>query len=193
MKFSRVWAMPSADTFTVRPMGGLVRRHLRGVSIDPFARNNDWATHTNDINPATTAQSHRDARAFLGDLIQAGVSADVVIFDPPYSPRQITESYASFGKKAGQEDTQNARLYADCRSLIRQLCHPGSLVLSFGWNSVGMGKGFDIEEVLLVCHGGAHNDTICMVERMLPEPTSTASGLSLESKGSDEKEGARHD
>ncbi|MDE1882322.1 MAG: hypothetical protein KGI89_17440, partial [Euryarchaeota archaeon] len=33
--------------------------------------------------------------------------------------------------------------------------------------STGMGKkyGFQIEEILLVCHGSDHNDTICMAER----------------------------
>jgi len=39
-------------------------------------------------------------------------------------------------------------------------------VISFGWNSGGIGKtnGFEILEILLVAHG-AHNDTICTVER----------------------------
>jgi hypothetical protein len=43
------------------------------------------------------------------------------------------------------------------------------IVLSFGWNTVGMGKkrGFEILEIMLVCHGGAHNDTICMAERRI--------------------------
>jgi hypothetical protein len=42
-----------------------------------------------------------------------------------------------------------------------------AVVLSFGWNTSGMGKarGFEIEEILLVCHGSDHNDTICMAER----------------------------
>ena len=42
-------------------------------------------------------------------------------------------------------------------------------MLSFGWNSGGIGKslGFEIIEILLVAHGGAHNDTICTVERKL--------------------------
>ena len=34
-------------------------------------------------------------------------------------------------------------------------------------NSIGIGKkkGFEIIEILLVCHGRAHNDTIVTVER----------------------------
>ncbi len=29
----------------------------------------------------------------------------------------------------------------------------------------GITRGFTIEEILLVAHGGVHNDTICVVER----------------------------
>jgi len=41
------------------------------------------------------------------------------------------------------------------------------IVLSFGWNSIGMGikKGFSIIELMLVCHGRTHNDTICIAEK----------------------------
>lgn len=45
----------------------------------------------------------------------------------------------------------------------------GLYVITFGWNSGGIGKtnGFEIEQILLVPHGGWHNDTICTVERKL--------------------------
>lgn len=39
---------------------------------------------------------------------------------------------------------------------------------------MGIGKLYKIEEILLVCHGGAHNDTICMAERKIAEQTSLA-------------------
>jgi len=34
---------------------------------------------------------------------------------------------------------------------------------------VRMGKGYRLQEVLLVCHGAAHNDTICIAEIKSPE------------------------
>ena len=166
MKFSRTWAMPNANTFSVKPIGDFVTRYLHGVTVDPFARNSGLATYTNDLNPETTAQRHLDAVDFLEKLASEGVKADVVIFDPPYSPRQISECYAAAGKKAGMVDTQNAALYAKCRTAIRKMCKQGSLVLSFGWNSCGMGPGWETEEIMLVAHGGAHNDTICLAERL---------------------------
>lgn len=44
---------------------------------------------------------------------------------------------------------------------------PNGLAISCGWNSGGFGKmlGFEIVEILLVAHGGNHNDTIVTVER----------------------------
>jgi hypothetical protein len=165
--FRREWAMPSADTFDVPPIGEFVKRYIKRstVSIDPFARNKTWATYTNDLNPTTTAQEHKDAREFMASLVERSIKADLIIFDPPYSPRQVAEVYGSIGKKPTMQDTQTARLKRECRDLIRQLCDPGSVVLSFGWNTVGMGPRFQTEEVLLVCHGGDHNDTICMAQR----------------------------
>ncbi len=160
--------MPNKDTFSIAPVGEWVRRRLKDsvVSVDPFARNKRWATHTNDLNPETEAEHHMDARSFLDMLAQRGVKADLVLFDPPYSPRQITECYAAAGLTAGMRDTQNARLYAECRTRIEKIAAPGCRVLSFGWNSSGMGARWTREETLLVCHGGAHNDTICVCDRM---------------------------
>jgi hypothetical protein len=173
MKFSRKWAMPNHDTFIVPPIGEFVHRYLAEskVSVDPFARNKNWATYTNDLSPNTTAQRHMDAEAFLKELVGEGVKADLVIFDPPYSPRQISECYKSIGMEVGMKETQSALLYQRVRNAIVPILAPGGIVLSFGWNSVGMGKkhGFEQVEILLCCHGGAHNDTICLAERKQTE------------------------
>ena len=168
MEFSRQWAMPNADTFSVPCMGDFVKRYMKEsmISVDPFARNKRWATHTNDINPSTEAEYHMEARDFLRHMVGEGILADLVIFDPPYSPRQVSEVYSEIGLTATMKDTQTASMKKECRKLIRQICTPGSLVLSFGWNSVGMGAGWETLEIMLVCHGGDHNDTICIAERM---------------------------
>ena len=171
--FSRRWAMPSADTFSVAPIADFVKSWMRqvgGVSVDPFARNNEWATHRNDINPRTSATYHMDAVAFLKMLAGQGVKADLVLFDPPYSPRQVAECYAEAGITPTMADTQTARFKREVREAITAICKNGTVVLSFGWNTVGMGKLFRCREVLLVCHGGDHNDTICVAEQMVEEP-----------------------
>jgi hypothetical protein len=35
---SRVWAFPSPNTFSMLPIKQLLARYVAGVSIDPFAR-----------------------------------------------------------------------------------------------------------------------------------------------------------
>lgn len=161
--------MPNKNTLAVKPIGDFVRRYLRAsaVSVDPFARDCELATYRNDLDPNTKAEFHLDAEAFLVELRRREVLADLVIFDPPYSPRQISECYKSVGLTVGMKETQSAILYQRVRDAIAPIVADDGVVLSFGWNSVGMGKkhGFEIIEVLLVCHGGAHNDTICIAER----------------------------
>lgn len=160
--------MPSADTFDIPPIGEFVKSYLRNskVSVDPFARNKRWATHTNDLNTDTAAEHHMYADKFLRMLVDDNVKADLVIFDPPYSLRQAKEVYEKYGEW-NMKDTQSVGRWTQERDLIYDLLEPGGFVLSFGWNSQGMGLNHDcsIEEILLVCHGGAHNDTICMAER----------------------------
>lgn len=167
MKIERVWAMPSADTFNCPPIGALVKRYLSqaSVSIDPFARNKRWATYTNDLNPNTSAECHMDALEFLKMLILQGVQADLVIFDPPYSFEQMMRSYQGVGRKISGRESQ--RFYGDMRDSINQLVSPDGIVISCGWNSIGMGKtrNYVIQEILMVCHGRAHNDTIITVDK----------------------------
>lgn len=162
--------MPSADTFSVKPIGEFVQRYIARsrLSVDPFARNNEWATLRNDINPTTSAPHHMDAEIFLRDfLVDYAGCIDLAILDPPYSPRQISECYREAGITPSMHDTQNAALYARVKRALLPLLSFDSTVLSFGWNSAGMGKGFEPIEYLLVAHGGAHNDTICVAERRL--------------------------
>jgi hypothetical protein len=160
--------MPSSDTFSVPPIGAFVRKYLSrsAVSVDPFARNNAWATHTNDLSPDTQAHHHMDAEEFLLMLGKQGIRADLALFDPPYSPRQISECYNQVGRRVGMKETQSALLYQRVRNALADVLTQDAVVLSFGWNTVGMGQrhGFRIVEILLCCHGGAHNDTICMAE-----------------------------
>jgi hypothetical protein len=172
--FSRHWSMPSSDTFDIPQIKGFVQKHLikSKVSIDPFARNKRWATYTNDLNPETAAECHMEALDFLEMLKGKGVKADLIIFDPPYSVRQVAECYAQVGRKTTMQDTQG-RSWTNWKAAIAPLCADEAIVLSFGWNTVGMGlkHGFEIQEILLVCHGGVHNDTICLAEKKtLQEP-----------------------
>jgi len=169
IRISRAWAMPNHHTFSVKPIRELLERHVSGHSLDPFANTARVATITNDLNPDMACDYTLDACVFLDRQPEA--SADTILFDPPYSPRQVSECYKSFGRTATGKDTQ-AKFYADAKVAIARTCKPGGTALSFGWNSGGIGKkyGFAITEILMVPHGGSHNDTICVVETRTDVP-----------------------
>ena len=95
-------------------------------------------------------------------------SVDGVLYDPPYSPRQVSECYKNFGIEVTQETTR-ASFWGNQKKEISRIIKPGGKVITFGWNSGGIGAkyGFKIRSILLVAHGGWHNDTICTVEEKL--------------------------
>lgn len=160
-----VWAMPSANTFDIPPIRALVKSYLyrSKVSVDPFARNKRWATHTNDLNPETAADSHLQASDFLSELAH-GI-ADLVVFDPPYSPHQTKECYAGFGHSMRYEDDARHG-WSKTRKLLSLVLQKGGVAISCGWDSIGvLGRNGRIEQILIVCHGIGHNDTIVTVER----------------------------
>jgi hypothetical protein len=162
VRFSREWAMPSRWTFQIPPIADFLARWVpRGaVVVDPFSGESTLAQYRNDL-----ARGGVDAQEYCDRLLAAGVRVDVAMFDPPYSPRQIAECYREAGREITTADTQNAALYTRVRKPLAELLRPGGVALSFGWNSAGFGKSWPIEEILLVAHGGAHNDTICVAQR----------------------------
>lgn len=166
---TRVWDMPSRHTFTIPAIKTLLRRYVRPGEqwADPFSGFHSVANLTNDLNPDAPTKHHLQADRFAA--IFQRHSLDGVLFDPPYSPRQISECYKRFGLEVGMKDTQNGVLYGTVKDTLSYAIRPGGLAISFGWNSGGFGpvRGFERVETLLVNHGGPHNDTICTVERKL--------------------------
>lgn len=83
----------------------------------------------------------------------------------------MSEAYKNAGRKVGMQETQNARLYKECKDRMTRLLRVNGIAICCGWNSMGFGinRGFEMLEVLLVTHGAAHNDTIVTVERKLPQ------------------------
>lgn len=162
---TRAWAMPNAETFDMPPVAEFIHRWMRHPSVDPFARNSQTATHRNDLSPATSAEHHMEAALFCAMLAERGIVAEMVLFDPPYSPGQVVEVYQSVGLDKASAG-QNGRLYREVRDGLNALLAPGGIALSFGWNSAGFGveRGYEVLEIMLVAHGGAHNDTICVAE-----------------------------
>ena len=169
MIISRTWAMPNSRTFKIKPIASLLDSHLSGRSIDPFANSNRFATITNDINPEYECDCCMDALDFVRSIESSSV--DTVLFDPPYSPRQVSECYKSMNMTVNMQTTQ-ASFWGNLKGEVARVTKVGGKVITCGWNSGGIGLkyGFDIIEILLVPHGGWHNDTIITVDQKREKP-----------------------
>lgn len=165
--------MPNKNTFSIKPIRELVDRYVKlarenddSIIIDPFANESRIADITNDLNTEHDTDYNMDALEFLSMFEDSSV--DLVLYDPPYSPRQVSESYKDMDMAVNMETTQSS-YWGNQKKEIARVLKPNGIALSFGWNSGGIPKtyGFEIVEILLVAHGGAHNDTICTVTKKI--------------------------
>lgn len=163
----REWAMPNKWTFDVPPIQTFVENAIDsndGLWIDPFAGTCRLADITNDIDPEQKTMYTEKALPFLRRFNDGQIDGGIIL-DPPYSPRQIKESYNSVGLNPTQYETGSGWM-RDIRDEVERVVTPGTTVLTFGWDSTGIGKtrGFTKQKILFVCHGGSHHDTICVRE-----------------------------
>ena len=157
--------MPNKKTFSIKPIARFIGEEISDCEmvVDPFARNSRLAHITNDLNPECDTDHHLDALEFL--MLFDDESVDGVLYDPPYSPRQLKECYDNVGLSLTFEQT-NAGYWASLKKEISRILRSGGIALSFGWNSQGIGcsNGFEKRRILMVAHGGMHNDTLCVSE-----------------------------
>jgi len=162
--------MPNSETFKIKPIAELLKGEMGKdvMWLDPFAGWNSPAYLTNDLNPNAPTDHHYDALDYLKLFDNESVSG--VLFDPPYSPRQVAECYKSLGKTVNMKTTQSS-YWANLKREIARITKMAGKCISFSWNSGGIGKnyGFKITRILLVPHGGWHNDTIVTVERKVAD------------------------
>lgn len=165
IRIERIWSMPNKNTFEIAPIKTLLQEEvdLSKYWIDPFANRNKIASVTNDLNKEYDTNYHLDALDFL--KIFDDETVDGVLYDPPYSPRQVSECYNDVGYNVTW-DTTKASFWGNHKREISRIVKIGGKVITFGWNSGGIGYkyGFEIQRILIVPHGGWHNDTICTVE-----------------------------
>jgi DNA modification methylase len=145
IKFERHWCMPSHKTFTIKPFKNLIAAELGSNYVDPF--------------PYPFV---KDAIDYLKTIPDNSVNH--LVFDPPYSQRQLKEKYHSAGLSFNHP--MNNSYWSNCRKEISRIVKSTGKVISFGWNTNGIGikHGFKITKVVLVAHGSQHNDTIATVE-----------------------------
>ena len=169
LQLDHEWSMPNHLTFNIRPIKRLLSDICLPIGdrviLDPFSnRNHGFATNYNDINPDNYG-SNMDALEWLKTF--DSYSADIILFDPPYSLRQLKECYEGIGLSLTQDMTQN--YFTDLKKEISRVLKTGGTCVSFGWNTNGIGKnlGFQKIRIMVLHHGGLHNDTLVLVEKNL--------------------------
>ena len=166
MRIDRVWAMPNKWTFTIKPIKGLLAEECSGKGwADPFAGMNSPAEFTNDLNPEAKATSHQDALSFLKGLDTEAYEG--VLFDPPYSITQARQCYEGRGMELLDTKPTSMKYWGDCKTEIARVVKHGGKVICFGWTTMGLGinRGFEMQRILIVPHGGSKNDTLVTVEK----------------------------
>jgi len=152
IKFERHWCMPNHKTFTIKPFKDLIATELASNYIDPF--------------PYPFKQDAIDYLKTIPDN-----SVNYLVFDPPYSQYQLKLKYKSLGiffhnSNDNDQSRRITKYWSNCKREIARIVKSTGKVISFGWNSNGIGikYGFKITKIVLVAHGSQHNDTIATVE-----------------------------
>ena len=181
--------MPNKNTFIIKPLHNLIIETISNyvssvpsktktiLIVDAFANACSLKAEiealdsrikyiSNDLDEQYNTDFHLDAYDFYKTIDDE--QADIVLFDPPFSPRQVSECYKSLGKTVNMETTQ-ASFWSKLKKQIGRITKYKGICVSFGWNSNGIGKsnGFEQREIEIVAHGGNHNDTICTVEEKI--------------------------
>ena len=173
MKLNRIWEMPNSKTFRIVAFRELILKYAKAdmTIIDPFANEHsikDYLSHckyiSNDLDPQYQCDYNMEAQDFM--KMYDDCSIDLILYDPPYSGRQVSEVYKKLEKTVNMQDT-NSGYYTKFKSEIARILKPGGICISFGWqsNGIGINNNMDIIEILLVAHGGNHNDTIATVDK----------------------------
>lgn len=159
MNFTYLQQPPRKFTFQQPKLKEWTEKWCKGKVLNLFA----GMTRLNvdevrvDINPEMDCDFCIDALDFVSQY--DGDSFDTIILDPPYSLRKSMTKYKG-AKVSG---------FKRIKDILPEIVSENGRVISFGYDTVGMAKvrGFRKVAICLVCHGGAHHDTVCLVEEKI--------------------------
>lgn len=141
--------MPRADATRIRAINDLL--------VEEMGDEDFW------LNPF--GQRKNDDEVYALDYLGRGNDGfqDGVILNPPTSFRQAEHYIKRFGLKWDG----TTRWWADLKNEAARITKEGGKVVTISWDSTGLGvsRGFFLERVLMVNHGGHWHDTIVTVER----------------------------
>lgn len=145
--FKHIFAMPNKRTFQIKPIHDLISDYDAWGFVEPF--------------PFAEEKIEKEALEYLMSI--KSNSVDGVLFDPPYSPRQLKEAY----DKIGQSWDGTNSLWSQWERESARIIKPGGMCIKCGWNSHAISSDFEVIRILLVNHGSHHNDTIVTVQKKM--------------------------
>ena len=173
IKMSYAFDTASAWTFTIPSVAELIQRYVKNYGAgwcDPFSGTSKIAEFRNDMNPERKQPYCMEASVFCKTVLPkvAPNGCNGILFDPPYSYRQVSEHYKECGSKASSMDT-SANFVARVKDAANPHLKTGAYCIYCGWNTVGFGKkrGWEKMEILNIEHGSSHNNTLVTVEQKI--------------------------
>ena len=149
VKLERVYGRPSSRTFQIPPIAQLLKEEVSVGSkvCEPFPY-----------------KSTKDCFDYMNEW--KSESADVVLLDPPYTKRQVSEHYKEVGVKVTGWHTSSgwtAKVKREAARILR--C--GGIGITFGYNSNGLGKinGVLPYRIMMVHSAGDHYDLLVTCEK----------------------------
>ena len=160
MEFTYLNQPPKRYTFEQPQLKKWVEDNCEGRVLNLFA----GKTKLNvdevrvDIDKNVDADYYMDAHDYVVKCVTEKTEYNTVILDPPYNVRKSREKYE--GRYIGK--------LTKIKNLLPQILAVGGVVITLGYDTVGMSasRSFTKEAICVVCHGGDHNDTLCLKERM---------------------------
>lgn len=151
---------PRKYTFDTEPIANWVRSVTQeGMVLNLFAGRNrlyefssNIIEHRVDLDPTVNPTFNMDAESFIQYAKKENYKYNTIILDPPYNLRKSVEKYG------GRYMSNFQKIKEDILDLLLDSTN----VITCGYNSVSMGenRGFSVNDILLISHGGSHNDTV---------------------------------
>lgn len=115
---------------------------------DPFANNKTTRLQgtqlvTNDLNPKFDTTYTMEANDFGELMLKQKRKFDLILFDPPYSLRQLKDCYENIGGELPHWQSQN--MWGRAKDALSKCVNHGGYVITLGWSSHGFGmrRGFE--------------------------------------------------
>jgi hypothetical protein len=168
MEFTYLTQPPKKYTFQQPKLREWTEQQSKGKVLNLFA----GTTKLNidevrvDIDKNVPADYYMEAFDFVNFAKEQGMKFDTIILDPPYNLRKSREKYG--GRYIGS--------FTKIKNALLPLMNEGCIVIHYGYDTVGMSKsrGFEKIGICVVCHNGDHNDTLCVVEKLIANPLTQA-------------------